>query len=72
MKVTLEFTLPEEQEECKIHQQAMGMFVVIGDLDRDLRNQLKYDDTMSDEKRITLERVRDRLYKHCQDHGVEI
>lgn len=71
MKVTLEFNLPEDQEEFDIHRQAMDFFVVLSDLDQELRAMIKYGE-ISDEKREAYEIVRTMLLEYCEDRSVKI
>ncbi|NDD53354.1 hypothetical protein EBZ39_05690 [bacterium] len=71
MKVTLEFNLPEDQEEFDIHRQAMDFYVVLSDLDRELRAKLKYQNLTKAETKVFQE-VRDRLTELCNLRNVEI
>ncbi len=60
MKATLEFTLPEEQDEFDKAQQGMSYWLALEEMDGWLRNILKYGALPDEEQRIYQE-VRDKL-----------
>ena len=68
MKAVLEFDLPEEQEEYKLHMEGPKYSLVLYDLDNFLRNKYKYED----QETITIEEVRNKLTEFCTEHECSI
>jgi len=60
MKATLEFNLPEEQEEFRVASDAGSTMSVVEDVLNYIRNRLKYEDLPADVAEA-LEEVRNRL-----------
>ena len=71
MKAILQYQLPEEAAEHKIAVQASDVLMLINDLDRWLRNEIKHGDRPHDEHR-GLQRCRDKLWDLIDDTGVDI
>jgi hypothetical protein len=71
MKVTLEFSLPEDQEEFDIHRQAMDFYIVLSELDREIRAKIKHQKLTKAESKAFQE-VRDRLTQLCSLRNVEV
>ncbi len=71
MKATLEFDLPEEQEELDRMLRAGNTELVLWNLSEHLRQKLKYEDLGEQEAKI-YEDVRGRLFELLADHEVTI
>lgn len=73
-KATLEFTLPEENEEYKMTMDAGKYHSALWDFSQDfLRKEMKYNAESYDEKEYALlEKVRTAFYEACVDNGVEL
>jgi hypothetical protein len=71
MKAILQFQLPEEANEHKIAVQAPDVLTVLYDLDRWLRNEIKYGQRPEEQERA-LQRCRDKLWDLIDDTGVDI
>jgi hypothetical protein len=70
MKVILEFNLPEEILEQKVHLQAQEMHAAVAGLESAWRLQCKHgDDTVTAERACW---ARDQLLNAMKEHGVEI
>jgi hypothetical protein len=52
MQVMFKFKLPQEQEECKIFENAQNMYCFVCDFSNFLREKLKYGNLTEDESRI--------------------
>lgn len=70
-KVTLEFNLPEEQEEFKTAASAGDMSQVLWDFSDFLRGKIKYEE-LSEAEYAIYEAVREKLYEIAGEHNVEI
>lgn len=73
MRVTLEFNLPEEQDEYEIYHNARKYYSVLWDLDQFLRNKLKYpEDGTSELSLDTLADIRSTLHDLLQEKNIEL
>jgi hypothetical protein len=73
MKAILEFNLPEDQEEFDAASKAWKYRAAVSQVDRYLRDQLKYNsDNLQDNEYKLLEALRTRLYQDFQEHDVEL
>ena len=70
MKATLEFNLPEEQEEYDITMQAGKMHSVLWDFDQKLRGIVKWE--KKGYNLNTVENLRDELHELMNDNGLEL
>jgi hypothetical protein len=63
-KATLEFNLPEEQEEYRLAMEGSEMSRIVEELDNYLRNQLKYSSHGEDDRiiRAIYQEIRDKLW----------
>lgn len=71
MKVTLEFTLPEEQEECEKAQRAHDYYMVLWDLDTWLRGIVKHG-ILPEDLHNTYEIVRTKFWELLKDYDVSL
>ena len=71
MKATLEFELPEEEEDLQHALHALDWALVVWDLDQDLRSYLKHG---NDFKSVdeALEVVRERLYDLLEKYNISL
>jgi len=60
LKATIEFTLPEENEEYKIFNNALDMASVLHEIDNYCRSCIKYDEIPEDTV-YRLERIREMI-----------
>lgn len=68
-KVTIEFDLPEEQEEYDIYSKATSLHACLWDLKQDLRNTRKYLELSVEEDRI-YEEIQDKLWSSIEDFEI--
>ena len=64
MKATLEFNLPEDNQEFELTSKALKMYSTLWDLDVWLRSEIKYKDKELDE-------VRDKLRELMADNRID-
>jgi hypothetical protein len=73
MKATLEFNLPEDQNEFEMVNNASKTYSVIWDLQQWLRSQTKHaPDTMSDDTYNTFEKCREKLNDLLIDNNLDL
>lgn len=71
MKATIEFELPDDQEEFELAVSSNRYYSVIIGLDNHLRSKIKYAaDDISDEKLETYEEIRDFLRNLCSENEI--
>lgn len=70
MKATLEFNLPDEQEDFDLCVKANKMHYALFEFDSHLRSILKYEDNLSEETYDKVQSIRDRLYDVCIENGI--
>jgi len=68
MKATLEFNLPEEQEEHLNALQGMSWQMVLFEVDQELRSTVKHGDLQQDADYA--QKIRDLIYQKMQDSGL--
>jgi len=66
MKVELKFTLPEDAHDYAIHYNAPKLLSILVDLNRYLRNKIKYEDNDQ------FQPVLDYLWELLNDEGIDI
>jgi len=71
MKATLEFNLPDEQEEFDLCLKARNYFCVLWDLDQELRKKVKYENIPEKEKEI-YQAVRDCLWNIMNENDITL
>lgn len=64
MKATLEFNLPEDNQEFELTSKALKMYSTLWDLDVWLRSEIKYKDK-------ELDKVRDKLRELMADNRID-
>ena len=67
MKATLEFNLPEEEEQFDVATKAMDWALLAWDIDQFMRNKIKYDQ----DRDGILQLVRDRLNFNMEEKGLQ-
>ena len=74
MKATLEFNLPEDQQEFNLATKGSNWWNVCWDMDQWLRAQYKYmpDEKYSKDKYDTYVEARDKLFELMQENGVSL
>jgi len=74
MKATLEFNLPEDNQEFTLATKGLSWWNVCWDMDQWLRAQYKYmpDEGFSKEKYDTYVEVRDKLFEFMSEHGISL
>lgn len=68
-KATLQFNLPEEQQEFEYASNGTSYSCVISEMDNYLRAKLKYED-LSEEIGNVYQEVRDKLNELCNEYNV--
>ena len=72
MTATLNFQLPEEQEEFYLAAKGADWRLVLEDLDAHLRSRLKYEEGLSKEADKALQATRDKLHEFLQERGLSL
>lgn len=72
MKVTIEYTLPEEREEMEHAIKGHDYMAVLASLDNQLRSIVKYGNNLSEDSKVTYQAARDLLHKAAEGRGVEL
>ena len=67
MKATLEFNLPEEEEQFDVATKAMDWALLAWDIDQFMRNKIKYEQ----DRDGILQLVRDRLHFNMEEKGLQ-
>ena len=70
-KVTIEFNLPEEQNEYDVVNQSPRMLALLWDLSQQLRSWQKYHHDFKDAD-DALDKIREEFYKIINEHNVNI
>jgi hypothetical protein len=71
MKGTLEFNLPEDQDDFDTATNGWKYRSVIDDIDGFLRNKLKYDN-LTQEQYDAYDKVRTELWNFINEHNIDI
>lgn len=71
MKATLEFNLPEENEEFETASNAWKYKSVLWEMDNYLRNKLKYEE-LKGEEYVAYEQVREHLWSLINEENVTL
>ena len=72
-KITVEYNLPEEQDEFDTANNAGKYYSVLWDLDQYLRNFVKYPSDREDPILTdTMAKVRDELWKLMKEHNLDL
>ena len=70
MKATIEFNLPEDEEQFNAANKGMDWALLAWDIDQLLRNKLKYSDLLPN-TRAELEKIRETLNEMVIDRGLK-
>ena len=72
-KITVEYNLPEEQDEFDTANNASKYYSVLWDLDQYLRNFVKYPSDREDPILTdTMAKVRDELWRLMKEHNLDL
>ena len=69
MKTTIEFNLPEDQEEMRLAMNGAKYRQALSEFDEHLRARIKYGQ-ISEEEGLILQDIRSKLYEIMSDNGV--
>jgi len=69
MKATIEFNLPEDEEQFNVANKGMDWALVAWDMDQILRDKLKHEEHTRDARKA-LEEIRDTLNEMLADRGL--
>jgi len=73
MKATLEFNLPDDQQEYDLANKGLAFWHVLWELDQELRANTKYaPDDMTDDDYDAYQKIRDKLYELMNDYNVNL
>jgi hypothetical protein len=70
MKATLEFNLPEEEEEFNVANKGMNWALLANDLDQSIRSMLKYHPEEYKTGEQALEHIRSELHDIMAERGL--
>lgn len=70
MKATLEFNLPEDQDEFNFATRGSNYYIILWDIDQWLRSKMKYDDTLTDGQYEAYEKTREELRDMMTSRGI--
>lgn len=71
MKATLEFNLPEDQNEFEYATKGSEMFLILWNVKQEYRKLMKYHDLTENEYKI-VEALNDSLHEDLQHHGINL
>jgi len=73
MKATLEFNLPDDQQEYDLANNGLNFWHVLWELDQELRANTKYaPDDMTDDDYDVYQKIRDKLHELMNDYNVNL
>jgi len=73
MKATLEFNLPDDQQEYDLANSGLAFWHVLWELDQELRANTKYaPDDMTDDDYDVYQKIRDKLHELMNDYNVNL
>jgi hypothetical protein len=73
MKATLEFNLPDDQQEYDLANSGLAFWHILWELDQELRANTKYaPDDMTDDDYDAYQKIRDKLYELMNDYNVNL
>jgi len=70
MKAILEYNLPDEQQEYDLANKGSDLSIIIWDLDQWLRNEIKYNNELTDKESDTYCKIRDKLREIMEEHDI--
>lgn len=72
MKATLEFNLPDDDQEFILANNALNFWRVLYDLDQELRTKTKYaSDDLPQDKYDAYQEIRDRIHELMNENNVD-
>ena len=73
MKATLEFNLPDDEQEYNLANNAINFWNVLWELDQELRSNTKYaPDDMTDDDYDAYQKIRDKLHELMTENNVSL
>lgn len=73
MKATLEFNLPDDEQEYNLANNAINFWNVLWELDQELRANTKYaPDDMTDDDYDAYQKIRDKLHELMTENNVSL
>ena len=72
MKATIEFNLPDDQDDFQDAVNGQKWRLMVWDFDQHLRSQLKYNDKLSSEQYKVYEEIRDLLWEKISGAGLSL
>jgi hypothetical protein len=72
MKAKLEFDLPEDEFDYKLCNQASNMWSALIDFKDYLRNELKYNDKLTEGEYETLESLQTKFFEIISDNNITL
>ena len=72
MKAKLEFDLPEDEFDYKLCNQASNMWSALIDIKDYLRNELKYNDNLSERDSEMLESLQTKFFEIISDNNITL
>ena len=72
MKATIEFNLPDDQEDFQDAVNGQKWRLMVWNFDQNLRSQLKYNDKLSSEQYKVYEEIRDLLWEKIGEEGLSL
>lgn len=73
MKATLEFNLPNDEQEYNLANNALNFWRVLYELDQELRAKTKYaPDDLPEDKYDAYQEVREKLHEFMRDNNVSL
>jgi len=70
MKAILEYNLPDEQQEYDLANKGSDLSIIIWDFDQWLRNEVKYNNELTDKESDTYYKIRDKLREIMEEHDI--
>ena len=71
MKATIEFNLPEEQVEFNLAVNGNKWSFVAWKIDQELRNKIKYSESITEEQRDIYQEVRNLINEYMMEQGLD-
>ena len=72
MKATLEFNLPDDQDDFQDAVNGQKWRLMVWNFDQKLRSQLKYNDKLSPEQYKVYEEIRNLLWEKMGEEGLSL
>jgi hypothetical protein len=72
MKATIEFNLPDDQNEYELANNASKWYSICWDIKQEIRKNLKYNDKLTEEEYKIYEQLYDKLHELLNDNGLSL